>query len=176
MGPTSSLAHFRPGIGFDTICHIPGPFHHRSTILFVLSLPFPHGFVFGNSRATSQWVTHPRSVLALFSLNFGVPMELEASELPKGLVLGRDENIHIRITPLGDVGSYNPPPLKGPTSSSAHFRPRISSNTKLSHPSLGSTTCWARSTTIAQYCLLWSRLTSEFLRNSKLVSSQKASC
>ena len=31
--------------------------------------------------------------------------------LPKGLALGRDENIHIRITPLGDVGSHNPPPL-----------------------------------------------------------------
>ena len=36
-------------------------------------------------------------------------MDLEASELPKGLVLGRDENIHIRLTgstPLNDVGSY----------------------------------------------------------------------
>ena len=34
-------------------------------------------------------------------------MESEASELPKGLVLGRDENIHIRLTrstPMGDVG------------------------------------------------------------------------
>ncbi|CAN6559427.1 unnamed protein product [Malus baccata var. baccata] len=44
------------------------------------------------------------------SLNFGVPMEPKASELPKGLVLGRDGNIHIRLTrstPLGDVGSYN---------------------------------------------------------------------
>ena len=38
-------------------------------------------------------------------------MESEASELPKGLALGRDDNIHIRITPLGDVGSHNPPPL-----------------------------------------------------------------
>ena len=49
-----------------------------------------------------------------FSLNFGVPTEPETSELPKGLVLGRDENIYIRLTrssPLGDVGSYNPPPL-----------------------------------------------------------------
>ncbi|CAN6711171.1 unnamed protein product [Malus baccata var. baccata] len=48
------------------------------------------------------------------SLNFGIPMESEASELPKGLVLGRDGNIHIRVTkstPLGDVGCYNPPPL-----------------------------------------------------------------
>ncbi|RXI06294.1 hypothetical protein DVH24_018336 [Malus domestica] len=34
-------------------------------------------------------------------------MEPEASELPKGLVLGRDGNIHLRITPLGDVGCYN---------------------------------------------------------------------
>ena len=33
-------------------------------------------------------------------------MEPEASELPKGLALGRDGNIHIRITPLGDVGSH----------------------------------------------------------------------
>ncbi|KAM1374908.1 hypothetical protein ACFX2I_025407 [Malus domestica] len=42
-GPTSSSAYFRPGIGFDTICHIsawadhfPGQLHHRSTILSVL--------------------------------------------------------------------------------------------------------------------------------------------
>ena len=63
-------------------------------------------FVFGNSRATSQWVTHHGITLAPFSLNFGVPTEPEASELPKGLVLGRDENIHIRITPLGDVGCH----------------------------------------------------------------------
>ncbi|RXH73818.1 hypothetical protein DVH24_016640, partial [Malus domestica] len=51
---------------------------------------------------TSQWVTHPRN-----SLNFGVPMEPEANELPKGLMLGRDGNIHIRLTrstPLGNVG------------------------------------------------------------------------
>ncbi|RXH83139.1 hypothetical protein DVH24_003637, partial [Malus domestica] len=61
---------------------------HRSTILSVLGLPFLHGFVFGNSRATSQWVTHPGSALASFSLNFGVPTEPQASELPKGLVLG----------------------------------------------------------------------------------------
>ena len=33
-------------------------------------------------------------------------MEPEASELPKGLALGRDGNIQIRITPLGDVGSH----------------------------------------------------------------------
>ncbi|RXH76685.1 hypothetical protein DVH24_019573, partial [Malus domestica] len=86
--------------------HFPGPLHHRSTILSTLGLPFPHDFVFGNSRATSQWVTHPGSALATFSLNFRVPTEPEASELPKGLVLGRDVNIHLRITPLGDVGCY----------------------------------------------------------------------
>ncbi|RXH87358.1 hypothetical protein DVH24_034258 [Malus domestica] len=48
------------------------------------------------------------------SLNFGVPMEPEASELPKSLMLSRDGNIHIRhrgSTPLGDMGCYNPPPL-----------------------------------------------------------------
>ena len=41
--------------------------------------------------------------------HFEVPTEPEASELPKGLVLGRDGNIHIRLTgstPLGYVGSY----------------------------------------------------------------------
>ncbi|RXH79881.1 hypothetical protein DVH24_041028 [Malus domestica] len=73
--------------------------------------PCPHGFVSRNSRATSQWVTHPGNALAPFSLNFEVPTELEASGLPKGLVLGRDGNIHLRITPLGDVGCHNPPPL-----------------------------------------------------------------
>ena len=34
-------------------------------------------------------------------------MKPEASELPKSLALGRDENIHIRTTPLGDVASHN---------------------------------------------------------------------
>ena len=48
------------------------------------------------------------------SLNFRVPTEPKASEFPKGIVLGRDGNIHVRLTgstPLGYVGSYNPPPL-----------------------------------------------------------------
>ncbi|KAM1164446.1 hypothetical protein ACFX2G_024429 [Malus domestica] len=64
-GSTSSSAYFWPGIGSDTICHIPAPvhhipglFHHRSTILSVLGLPFPHGFVFGNSRENFP-VDHP---------------------------------------------------------------------------------------------------------------------
>ncbi|KAM1576396.1 hypothetical protein ACFX15_032199 [Malus domestica] len=88
--------------------HFPSPLYHHSTILSDLGLPFTHGFVFGNSRATSQWVTHPGSALASFSLNFRVPIEPKASELPKDLVLGRDENIHLRITPLGDVGCHSP--------------------------------------------------------------------
>ncbi|KAI5344123.1 hypothetical protein L3X38_012000 [Prunus dulcis] len=33
----------------------------------------PHGFIYGSSRPTSQWVTHPGIVLAPNSLNFGVP-------------------------------------------------------------------------------------------------------
>ena len=70
-------------------------------------------------------------------------MESEASELPKGLLLGRDENIHLRLTgstPLGDVGSYN----------------------RTSH--------WV---THLGNALTHSRLTSEFLRNPKPVSSHK---
>ncbi|KAB2617464.1 hypothetical protein D8674_013333 [Pyrus ussuriensis x Pyrus communis] len=82
LGSDTKLSH--PGPGWN---HFPGPLHYRSTILSALGLPFPHGFVFGNSRTTSQWVTHHGIALALFSLNFGVPTEPEASELPKGLVL-----------------------------------------------------------------------------------------
>ncbi|RXH93683.1 hypothetical protein DVH24_014259 [Malus domestica] len=89
----------------------------------------PSHFVFWNSHENFS-VGHPYwDYSRSNSLNFGVPMEPEANELPKGLVLGRDENIHIRprgSTPLGDVGCNNP-----------HFRPRIGSDTKLSHPRLG---------------------------------------
>ncbi|RXH80688.1 hypothetical protein DVH24_004602 [Malus domestica] len=99
--PISADVTSRPGVD-----HFPGLLHHCSTILSTLSLPFPYSFVFGKSRATSQWVTqwvtHPGSVLAFFSLNFRVTMEPGASELLKGLVLGRDGNIHLRITLLGD--------------------------------------------------------------------------
>ncbi|RXH70118.1 hypothetical protein DVH24_007374 [Malus domestica] len=93
--------------------HIPGLLHHRSTILSTLGLPFPHGFVYGNSREQLPSGSPILGVSALtsFSLNFGVPTEPEANELPKCLVLGRDENIHLRITPLGNLGCYNPPPL-----------------------------------------------------------------
>ncbi|KAI5335273.1 hypothetical protein L3X38_025406 [Prunus dulcis] len=46
----------------------------RSTILSALGPPlYPHSFVSGSSRATSQRVTHPGIALAPNSLNFGVP-------------------------------------------------------------------------------------------------------
>ena len=92
--------------------HFPGPLHYRSTILSALGPDYALTVLFlGTHTRTSRWVTHPGIALVRYSLNFGVPTEPEASELPKGLVLGRDGNIHIRITPLGDVGSHNPPPL-----------------------------------------------------------------
>ncbi|RXH94027.1 hypothetical protein DVH24_016094 [Malus domestica] len=72
----------RPGTN-----HFPGQFHYCSTILSALGLSFPHGFIFWNSGATSQWVTHPGSALTSFSLNFRVLTEPEASELPKCLML-----------------------------------------------------------------------------------------
>ncbi|BFG18452.1 hypothetical protein CerSpe_047260 [Prunus speciosa] len=47
----------------------------HSTILSALGPPLcPYRFVYGSSRATSQWVTHPGIALAPNSLNFGVPM------------------------------------------------------------------------------------------------------
>ncbi|KAI5317159.1 hypothetical protein L3X38_036866 [Prunus dulcis] len=50
----------------------------RSTILSALGPHLcPHGFVSGNSRATSQWVTHPGIALAPNSLNFGVRTTLK---------------------------------------------------------------------------------------------------
>ncbi|CAL9016632.1 unnamed protein product, partial [Prunus brigantina] len=79
----------------------------HSTIFSALGPPLcPHGFVSGNSRATSQWVTYPGIALA--------PTRLTSDELPKGLVLDGGRHVHIRhITPspLVDVGCYNPPPL-----------------------------------------------------------------
>ncbi|RXH90657.1 hypothetical protein DVH24_035421 [Malus domestica] len=79
--------------------------------------PRPHGFVSGNSHENFPVGHLSWDCSRTNSLNFGVPMEHEANELPKGLMLGRDGNIHIRLrgsTPLGDVGCYNPPPLRGP--------------------------------------------------------------
>ncbi|RXI08263.1 hypothetical protein DVH24_022407, partial [Malus domestica] len=40
------------------------------------------------------------------SLNFEVPMEPETSEFPKGLVLSRNRNIHIKLTGSTHVGCY----------------------------------------------------------------------
>ncbi|RXH85140.1 hypothetical protein DVH24_041908 [Malus domestica] len=74
---------------------------HRSTILSVLGPD--HAFMVLFLGTHTSWDCSRAN-----PLNFGVPMEPEASELPKGLVLGRDVNIHIRITPLDDVGSYKP--------------------------------------------------------------------
>ncbi|RXI03037.1 hypothetical protein DVH24_003115 [Malus domestica] len=68
---------------------------HSLTVLFL-----------GTHTRTSWWVTHHGIALARYSLNFEVPMEPKTSELPKCLVLGRDENIHIRLTgstSLGDM-------------------------------------------------------------------------
>ncbi|RXI07298.1 hypothetical protein DVH24_026434, partial [Malus domestica] len=50
--PKGSLVTSRPGAN-----HFSGPLHHRSTILSTLGLPFPHGFVFRNSRATDRGVS-----------------------------------------------------------------------------------------------------------------------
>ena len=124
---------------------------------------------------------------SLNSLNFGVLMEPEVSELPKGLVLGRDENIYIRLTgsiPLGDVGSCNNChiPARAPTTSQAQLhRSMILSALGPDHTLtvlfLGTyaskTSQWV---TLPGNALAHSCLTSEFLRNPRPVSSQKASC
>ncbi|CAN6691285.1 unnamed protein product [Malus baccata var. baccata] len=92
----------------------PGPPPHTgldSTHDIVRFGPRPrlHGFVSGNSHENFP-VGHPSWKCShTNSLNFEVPMEPKASELPKGLVLGIDENMHIiltRSTSLGDVRCY----------------------------------------------------------------------
>ena len=142
------------------------------------------------------------------SFHFGVPMESEVSELPKGLVLGRDGNIHLRLTgstPLGDVGSYNPPPLgvrrphrhtSGhglalipnchiPARALSTSRPRLRCSTILSTLGLdhalmdlflGTHTRTSQWVTHHGNALERTPLTSEFRWNPKSVSSQKASC
>ncbi|CAL9020935.1 unnamed protein product, partial [Prunus brigantina] len=52
-------------------CHDPTPLARYCPLWAPLSRP--HGFVYGSSRATSRWVTHPGIALAPNSLNFGVP-------------------------------------------------------------------------------------------------------
>ncbi|RXH77049.1 hypothetical protein DVH24_019937 [Malus domestica] len=93
-GGTISRARLRR----STILSALGP-DHALTILFL-----------GTYTRTSQWnflVGHPSwECSRVNSLNFGVPMEPEANELPKCLVLCKDGNIHIRITPLDDRWEY----------------------------------------------------------------------
>ncbi|RXI07031.1 hypothetical protein DVH24_026167 [Malus domestica] len=113
-GPDDLVGTPQPGLGSDTNRHIPtrgpphlSPLHHHSTILCSLGPDYALTVLFlGTHTKTSQSVIHNGSALVRYLLNFRVPMNSEASELPKGLMLGRDGNIHIRITPLGDVGSY----------------------------------------------------------------------
>ncbi|CAN6684804.1 unnamed protein product [Malus baccata var. baccata] len=95
-------------------------------------------------------------------------MESKVSEFPKGLVLGKDGNIHIRLTrfiPLGDVGCYNPPPLGA-------RRPRRHTSGQGLALIPNCHILWVKYHGIA---LARTRLTSKFRWNPKPVSSQKAS-
>ncbi|RXH89181.1 hypothetical protein DVH24_031538, partial [Malus domestica] len=69
--------------------------------------PRPHNFVSVNSHEQNFPVGHPLyDCSRAISLNFGVPMESEANELPKGLVLYGGEHVHIRhrgSTPMYDM-------------------------------------------------------------------------
>ncbi|KAM1384610.1 hypothetical protein ACFX2F_036816 [Malus domestica] len=110
-----------------------------------------------------------------------------------------------RIHSSGRCGMSQSTPLRGPIPSSAHFRPRIGFDTKLSHPDRGPTTSrvYIHCSTILSVlgpdhtltvlfmgthirtsqwvthhgiALARTRLTSKFRWNPKPVSSQKASC
>ncbi|RXI08484.1 hypothetical protein DVH24_022628 [Malus domestica] len=87
-------------------CHIPARAPTTSWAqlyrrVILSSLGHDHAF-------TNFPVGHPSWDCSCANLlNFRVSIEPEASELSKGLVLGRDENIHIRLigsSPLSDVG------------------------------------------------------------------------
>ena len=179
-------------------CHIPGSTPPWHDIVCFGPRPRPHGFVSRNSHENFP-VSHPSwDCSRANSLNFGVPVESKANELPKSLVLGRDGNIHIRLTgstTLGDVRSYNPPPLgarrprqhtsgqglalipnchiqaRAPTTS----RPRLRCSTILSSlgPGHMRTSQWVTHHGIA---FARTRLTWEFQWNLNPMSSQKASC
>ncbi|RXH74500.1 hypothetical protein DVH24_029221 [Malus domestica] len=105
-GMTSSSAHFRSWIGSDIKLSHPAPGPHHIPGSTPPPRPRPHGFVSGNSHENFP-VGHPSwDWSRTNSFNFGVLMEPEVSELPKGLVLGSDENTHIRLrgyTPLDNV-------------------------------------------------------------------------
>ncbi|KAM2691221.1 hypothetical protein EV2_005642 [Malus domestica] len=96
-------------------------------------------------------------------------MEPEASEFPKGLVLGRDENICVASWPGTDH-------FRSPV----HHRSTILSTLNPDHVLtvlfLGTHEQLPSASPILG--VLWppTRLTSEFLWNPKPVSSQKASC
>ncbi|CAN6685774.1 unnamed protein product [Malus baccata var. baccata] len=94
----------------DTIFSALGPDH----ALTILSL--------GTHMRTFQWITHPGITLARTRLTSEFPWN------PK---------LAYRIHSPGRCGILQSTPLRGPTSSSAHFRPGIGSDTKLLHPSLG---------------------------------------
>ncbi|RXH98418.1 hypothetical protein DVH24_010743 [Malus domestica] len=94
----SAFAHER-GSGSDTkLSHPALSSHHiscsTSTILSTLGPDHALTVLFLGTQEsrTSQWVTHPGNALSHFSLNFRVPTESEANELPKSLMLGRDGN------------------------------------------------------------------------------------
>ncbi|RXH71823.1 hypothetical protein DVH24_025324 [Malus domestica] len=88
----------RPGAN-----HFPGPLHHRNTILSALGPDHTLTVLF---LGTHKQLPSGSPIMGVFQppsrLTSGVPTEPEASELPKSLVLGRDENIHLRIAPLDD--------------------------------------------------------------------------
>ncbi|RXI09897.1 hypothetical protein DVH24_030250 [Malus domestica] len=82
----------------------PGPRLIRRTILSVFGPDHSLTVLFlGTHKRTFQWVIHLWIALARTRLTSKfLP---RSSELPKGIVLGRDRNMHIRLTgstPLGD--------------------------------------------------------------------------
>ncbi|RXH84961.1 hypothetical protein DVH24_041729 [Malus domestica] len=87
--PTTSLTRLRR----STILSALGPGHTLTV------------FVFGNSHENFPMGHLSWDCSRANSLNFGVPMEPEASELPKGLVLDRDGNIYIRENTVYNLGS-----------------------------------------------------------------------
>ncbi|RXH70480.1 hypothetical protein DVH24_013226 [Malus domestica] len=86
------MSHPGPGVTSR-----PGPLPH-SGLDSAVARYHPHGFVYKNSHENFPMGHLSWDCSRTNSLNFGVSMKLEASELPKGLMLGRDENIHIRLT------------------------------------------------------------------------------
>ncbi|RXH70498.1 hypothetical protein DVH24_013244 [Malus domestica] len=82
------------GIGEECLSHFRSQGYYVNEILIQYDIvrfrpqPHPHGFVSGNSHENFP-VGHPSWECSRpNSLNFGVLTESEASELPKGLILG----------------------------------------------------------------------------------------